>query len=220
MVRNQEKLEQAVLFRKRGFTLEEIARICGVSKSTASKWLKNKAFSEEITKQNKRRAGQENAKRLQLMSKTRSRERTLRYKEVERLADVEFRNYIKDPRFMAGLMAYAASGDLTSERVIRLSSSKILIHKAFVGFAEAFLGVERSKVRFWLLLYSSHVEEVCMKKWHKGLGLPYSQFYQNHIVRNDSKKPPLHDGVGNTIIGSTVLKRKLKRWLELLKKEI
>ena len=45
MVRNQEKYDQAVSLRKRGFTLEEIAKYCDISKSTASTWLKNKAFS-------------------------------------------------------------------------------------------------------------------------------------------------------------------------------
>ena len=75
MVRNKQKFEQAVEFRKKGFTLDEIAKICDVSKSTVSKWLKNKAFSQSVTVQNKRRAGQENARRLRLVNKARSGER-------------------------------------------------------------------------------------------------------------------------------------------------
>ena len=74
MVRNKQKFEQAVEFRKKGFTLDEIAKICDVSKSTASKWLKNKAFSQSVTVQNKRRAVQENARRLRLLNKARSGE--------------------------------------------------------------------------------------------------------------------------------------------------
>jgi predicted transcriptional regulator len=220
MVRNPEKFEQALAFRKRGFTLQEIAKICDVSKSTVSKWLKNNAISSDITKQNKRRAGQENAKRLKLMSKTRSTERLNQYKQIERSAETEFKHYKKDPLFIAGLMLYAAAGDATTDAVIRLSSARMSLHKTFVAFATSYLGVEKKKIKFWLLLYPTHNEEVCMKKWHKVISIPYSQSYKNHIIQGKSNKPTLHHGVGNTIIGSTVLKHKLNHWLKLVEKEL
>ena len=89
MVRNQEKFDQAVSLRKRGFTLQEIARYCDISKSTASLWLKNQAFSTEVTKQNVKRAGVENVKRLQLMNKTRLSEREKKYAEAVKAAETE-----------------------------------------------------------------------------------------------------------------------------------
>ena len=49
MVRNKEKYEQVLSLRKRGFTLEELAKYCNIAKSTASKWLKEEAFSAEVT---------------------------------------------------------------------------------------------------------------------------------------------------------------------------
>jgi len=220
MVRNAGKLEQAIAFRTRGFTLEEIARICDVSKSTVSKWLKNNTISADITKQNKRRAGQENAKRLKLINKTRTKDRQHRYRDIERSAETEFKHYKKDPLFLAGLMLYAGIGDVSDDRLIRLTSSRPNVHKAFISFAIEYLGVEKKKIKFWLLLYPSHSEEQCMKKWHKATTLPYSQFYKNQVIRAKAKKQTLHHGVGNTIIGSTVLKCKLNRWLELVTKEL
>ena len=219
MVRNEEKYQQALQFRTRGFTLEEIARICEVSKGTVSKWLTNNVISEEVTKKNKRRAGQENAKRLSLMSKTRERERALRYKEIEQSAETEFRHYKKDQQFIAGLSSYMAVGDLTDPRCIRLSSSRILLHQSFISFAIEYLGVPKTKIKLWLLLYPSHTEETCMRKWHKATKIPYSQFHHTQIIKA-AKTKSLHHGVGNTIIGSTVLKRKLVRWTELLQKEL
>ena len=220
MVRNEEKYEQALSFRTRGFTLEEIARICEVSKSTASKWLKNNAISLNVTKQNKRRAGQENAKRLQLMSKARNKERVRKYHEVERGAEVEFKHYKTKPMFIAGLMTYLAIGDMSDERVIRVASARMSAHKAFLSFALEYLGVSKHKVKFWLLLYPEHNEEVCMRKWHKANALPYAQWHKNQIIGKSTIRKTLHHGVGNTIIGSTVLKRKLVRWTELLQKEL
>jgi predicted transcriptional regulator len=220
MVRNEETFTQALSLRKRGFTLEEIARICDVSKSTVSKWLKNNTISIEITKQNKRRAGQENAKRLQLMSKTRTKERQYRYKEVERSAEVEFKHYKKDPLFIAGLITYSSIGDLGDERIIRLTTARMMAHKTFISFAVEYLGVSKNKIKLWLLLYPDHNEETCMKKWHKATTLPYSQFHKNQVIKGNPKRKTLHFGVGNTIIGSTVLKHKLRRWIELSLKEL
>ena len=220
MVRNEDKYRKAVQFRERGFTLEEIARICEVSKSTVSKWLKNNAISLNVTKQNKRRAGQENAKRLQLMTKARGKERALRYSEVERGAEVDFKHYKSNPMFIAGLVTYATIGDVSDKSHIRLTSSRMPAHKAFIRFCVEYLGVPKEKIKFWLLLYPKHNEEVCMRKWHKTTTLPYAQFHNNQILKSNPKRETLHHGVGNTIIGNTVLKRKLLRWVELMQKEL
>ncbi len=220
MVRNEEKYQQAVLFRKRGFTLAEIAKICAVSKGTVSKWLKNNDISSAVTKQNKKRAGQENAKRLALMTKARKKERALRYLEIERSADVEFKHYRNHTSFLAGLMVYASIGDMQNSGSIRISSSRMLVHKAFINFAVEYLGVEKKKIKLLLLLYPTHNEEMCMKKWQRATSVPYAQFHQNQIIHNSPKRQPLHHGVGNTIIGNTVLKRKLIRWIALLQKEL
>jgi predicted transcriptional regulator len=220
MVRNKEKFEQALLFRKRGFTLEEIAKISDVSKSTVSKWLKKNVISVEITKQNKRRAGQENAKRLRLISKTRTKERTNRYKEIKQSAEVEFKHYKSNPLFVAGVVTYASLGDMSDVRSIRLTTARMMAHKTFISFAVEYLGVPKNKIKLWLLLYSDHSEETCMKKWHKVTSLPYTQFHKNQIIKGTPKHKTLHHGVGNTIIGSTVLKHKLIRWIELMQKEL
>lgn len=220
MVRNEEKYQQAVQFRKRGFTLEEIAKICDVSKSTVSKWLKNKGFSETVTTQNKRRAGQENAKRLRLINKARSGERQKKYRESVRSAEIEYKHYRKNPLFTAGLMLYVAQGDIKNERQIRFSSKELTTHKIFIAFTRAYLGVEKKSIHCWLQLYQGQSEERCMKKWKAATGLPYSQFYKNHYTNSQKPKDPLHFGVGNTIIGSTVLKRKLIKWIELAQKDL
>lgn len=220
MVRNEEKYEQAVGLRKRGFTLEEIAKYCDISKSTASIWLKNKAFSAQVTKQNVKRAGAENAKRLRLVNKARSGERAARYREAVRSAETEYKHYKKDPLFTAGLMLYAGTGDNKHERLIRMTSARMDVHKMFIRFVVEYLGVEKSKIHFWILLYPDLGEEACMKKWSKTTGIPYAQFYKNQVIVGKSTKRTLHYGVGNTIIGSTVLKCKLNRWIELVTKEL
>ena len=220
MVRDEVKYQEAVRFRERGFTLEEIAKICAVSKSTVSKWLKNNVISAEITKKNKQKAGKENAKRLSLMSKARGKERALRYKEVEQAAEVEYQHYRKSALFIAALSLYAAVGDFKNDRVIRFSSTRIEQHKIFINFAISYLGVAKPKIKLGLLITSAHNEAVCMKKWNKITSLPYTQFHHTQILKAVPKSTPLHHGVGNTVIGSKAAKKKLLRWIELLTKDI
>jgi len=219
MVRNEENYDQAVRLRERGFTLQEIARVCDVSKSTISKWLKNNVISANVTKQNKRRAGQDNAKRLRLINKTRGTQRTAHYIELERSAVTEFKHYKRDPLFVAGLMLYVGHGDMSDEGTIRLSGTVIDTHVIFLRFVQEYLGVASEKVRVQLVLYPTHKEFVCMKRWSKALKLPYTQFHRTQVIKNAQAKP-LHSGVGNTIISSTGLKRKLVTWINLLQKDL
>ena len=216
MVRNQEKYDQAIALRKRGFTLEEIAKVCDISKSTASLWLKSKAFSAQVTKQNVRRAGAENAKRLKLIAKTRGTERKRRYKDAAQSAKVEFSHYSSNPTFTAGLAAYTAAGDVSEDRVVRFSHVSPELHRLFIKFATEFMGVEKKSIHLWLHLYSGTVEKKAMKTWSKITTIPYSQFYKNQFVNKTSRKT-LHSGVGNTIIGSTYDKQKLKVWVRMAK---
>ena len=220
MVRNEEKFEQALQFRTRGFTLEEIAKICDVSKSTVSKWLKNNTISESVTKQNKKRAGQENAKRLKLMSKTRDGERAHRYKEAIRSAETEYKHYKSSPLFVAGLMLYFTQGDFKYEKQDRLPYTKNKNQPIYIQFATEYLGVPKLSIHFWILLYKGQSEEASMKRWKATTTLPYSQFYKNQYINTKKTKDTLHNGVGNTIIGSTVLKHKLAKWIELSLKEL
>lgn len=207
--------EQAIAFRKRGFTYSEIAKICAVSVGTISAWLTPLPFSAAVTKQNKQRAAVDNKKRMLVINKARSTERNKQYAEVERLAAVEYQNYRLSPFFMAGLMLYVSEGDNTHRRLIRLANSRPELHTLFIRFLIKYLGVDKKNIRFWLLLYPDLVEAKCMQYWSKKTGVSVSQFYKNQYIDGRSKKHTLHFGVGNTIIGSTLLKKKLNKWIEL-----
>ena len=220
MVRNQENLDQAIRLRERGFTLQEIAKVCDVSKSTISKWLAGSDISARVTKQNKRRAGLANVNRLKLINKARNIEREKKYQEAVKEAEVSFKHYRKDPLFIAGLMLYIGEGDNKDRAKIRIASSRTSVHRIYIDFMVAYFGIERSKIRFWVLLYPDLSEGACMKYWSKALKLPYSQFYKNQVIQGKSKKRTLQFGVGNTIIVSTVLKYKLNRWIELAEKDL
>jgi transcriptional regulator with XRE-family HTH domain len=212
--------EQAISFRRRGFTYSEIAKICDVSRGTVSNWLSKEPFSVSVTIENKVRAAKDNVARIKLVNKSRSAERATQYSEILRLAETEYRHYSKDQLFITGLMLYLAEGDRNNLRIIRISNTNIDIHRIFTRFVRDYLGVEKQNIHFWLLLYPDQDEVKCMKHWINKTGISASQFYKNQFIKSRSNKSALHFGVGNTIIGSTLLKKKLLLWIELALKKL
>ncbi|MFT5849916.1 MAG: transcriptional regulator with XRE-family HTH domain [Patiriisocius sp.] len=220
MVRDEEKYKQAVEFRKRGFTYSEIAKICGVSKSTASAWLSKKAFSKRVKADNVKQAARENVKRIGLLNKARATQRKATYADALRSADTEFKHYKTAPLFIAGLMLYVSDGDTRDSSRIRLTTQNADAHRIFSTFLHEYLGVEATQISFWLLLYRGMDEVQEMKWWSAKTKRKAADFGKSQFVASGSKKKPLHHGTGNTIIGSTVLKHKLNRWIELALEEL
>lgn len=219
MVRDEEKLAMATQFRKRGFSYSEIAKICGVSKGTVSNWLAKKAFSKRVKQDNVVKAARENVKRIGLLNKAKSAERQKRYKEAVHGATTEFKHYRKDALFIAGLMLYLASGDKQSSTRIRLTSKNADEHKVFIKFLVDYAGLKKTDIKLWLMLPTGTDEQTTVKDWSKKIALPKAQFGKTQFL-SQSKKVPLHNGTGNTIIANTVLKHKLNRWIELALKEV
>jgi transcriptional regulator with XRE-family HTH domain len=218
MVRNEEQYQKARALRQRGFSYAEIAHMCGCSKSTLSAWFAAEPFSASIAAANRKLAAKDNSKRISLFHKARKHERDKQVRSQLVTALTEFKHYQKNPAFIAGLMAYICCGSRTARGPIKLSSADPMVQRAFVLFAKDFLGVSRETFKIWLLLYDEHDEERCMRSWAKQLGLPLGAFYKNQFAKYSPQQPTLHDGILNTIIGSTVLKQKLLLWIELQRK--
>ncbi len=212
--------QKALELRRRGFTYTEIAKYVGVSVSTISLWLKDEQWSHKITEDNQKRASKENSKRISLLNKARGNQYKKLYAEAERSAVIEYKHYKTSSLFIAGLMLYVGEGDNGDSRLIRLANIQMDIHRIFIAFLEAFLGVPREKIRFWVLLYPDLDPEKCSRAWSKALKIPLAQFHKYQVIQGKSTKRTLQYGVGNTIIGSAVMKKKLMKWIELALKEL
>lgn len=220
MVRKTKEHDLARYYRERGYSYSEIATLCKVSKGTISSWFSSETFSQEVKKDNQTKAVKENVKRLGLINKARKAERSNRYKEAVRTAELEFKHYKDDPLFIAGLMLYLGEGDNKDSSKIRIANSRFSVHRIFIQFLLSYLDVSPEKIRFWVLLYPDLDEKKVKNVWQKKLKLKNNQWYKNQVINGKSKKRTLHFGVGNTIIVSTVLKLKLARWIELAEKEL
>jgi predicted transcriptional regulator len=220
MIRKSAQFAQAKELRKRGFTYEEIAKIVDVSKSTISSWLSEETWSISIKDDNAKRAAKENKKRISLLNTARGNQNKKLYLEAERSAVTEFKHYKHNPLFVAGIMLYASIGDLSSSGLIRISNARIDTHRVFVTFATEYLGIPKEKIRFWLLLQPKQNPLKYSRAWSRKIGIPLSQFHKYQVLQSKNKKRPLHDGVGNTLIGNRVAHAKLIKWIELIQKDL
>lgn len=217
MVRKQDEYDLALTLRQRGLTLAEIAKLCGTSKSTISKWLKNKDFSHDITARNSQRAARENAKRLRLMAKVRGAVQLKQEKDIAQAAKVEFENYQSLPEFRSGLMIFVVGGNRTAVHRIQLSHSEVDMHRQFHAFTERFLGVEREKIKLQIHYANGLDWSVVLQHWQRHTKLPQSQFFKPQSTTQRTAAP-LRFGVGNTIIASTYHRKKLLEWVEMAQK--
>ncbi|HMA78670.1 MAG TPA: helix-turn-helix domain-containing protein [Candidatus Paceibacterota bacterium] len=218
MVRNEEIVKQALTFRKRGFTYQEIAKICGVHHATVARWCRGKRFSKQVAIDNAKRSAHDNARRVSLLQKARQAERKRSYQMAKKSAETEFSHHRTDPLFVAGLLLYRATGDRTNPHLIRLTSQDWLVHRTWQQFVGKYLGVSREKTRFYLVLYKNHDQAKVERTWSRQLSFPVERFGKTQILKQQAKR--LHNGTGSTIIGSTVLKVKLSRWIELAEKQL
>lgn len=217
-----EKYQQAVELRKRGFTYSEIAKICGVSKSTVSNWLSKKKFSKVIAKENTERAARDNKKRMLLLNKTRRAERITRYKEAIRTAETEFKHYKHSPLFIAGLSLYMADGDRKDQSRIRVNSTNSELHRIFIRFLQDFMGLEQKDMTFVVTLYEGMNETKEMKWWSRHINLSVNHFGKTQFLKSSSSHTasPQQHGSGSTFVDSTLHKKKLLHWTKLLQKEL
>ena len=209
--------KEAFELRKSGKTYQEIEKSLGVSGSTLSNWFKNEKWSQEIKKINKNIHIKTSTAHLKILNDKRRIMLDEKYKNVEKEAENEFEVYKNDPLFMAGLMVYAGEGDKSSRNLTRVSNSEFYLHLVFIRFSEKFLKMERKNIKIGLVLYPDHDIEQCVQIWSQKLKISASNFHKSQVIIGRSKTRKLQYGIGNSIISSTSLKKKMLKWLELCK---
>ena len=204
--------------RKEGKTYREIEKLTGVSRSTLCEWFRNEEWSRHIKYSNTKKHTNISKERIEKLNEGRRLVLERKYKQVEKEAEEEFKTYIYNPLFTAGLMLYAGEGDKRNRHVIKLTNSEFYLHLVFIRFSEDFLKVKKETIKIWLLLYPDHNIEECTEVWSKMLKIKKLNFTKPQVIQGRSSgKRKLQYGVGNSTISSTSLKKKILKWLELYK---
>lgn len=203
--------------RKSGKTYRQIQSELGVSRSTLSDWFRDVPWSRhmkiEYTKQTWSPAQHKR------MHEARTRKLSEMYERSENEAILEYQIYKKDPLFWAGLMIYAGEGDKRSKGLIRITNTEFHLHKIFMRFAIKYLGIPREKIKCALILQPGLNDSLSRAMWSNLLEIPRDRFYKTQVIQGKDMKRRLQYGIGMSIISSTVLKKKLQKWLSLAQDE-
>jgi len=165
---------QAIELRKKGYSLQEIVDVLGVSKSTASTWVRNVPLSKkfELRLLTKIKVGQlhsQKAHRLQRIAK----EVSAKERAEVILKEIPKNKYVS--RFVCALL-YFCEGRKSIYRGVDFTNSDLDLMKLFMkSIRESFI-LDESRFRVQVHLHSYHDTETQLNIWSKATGIPRNQF--------------------------------------------
>jgi hypothetical protein len=210
----------AIQLRKQGKSYQEIVVEIGVPKSTLSNWFsgvfwseKTKHFLSELARENAR-------KRMTVISHKKRDELRENYRKQRIIARKQFKKFIKERLFIAGLMIYWGEGDNKLENgVIRVANSDPLMIRLFYKFLKTYLPEVEHKAKIYLVLYKDLNDEICRHYWSETVGLPLSGFIKSSFIKGRHPTKRLSYGIGTIIISNRLYKEQMMTWVNLAKQK-
>jgi len=211
--------QKAIVFRREGRSIKEIARIVGVSKASVSVWvrdivlckkqlsvLKRNGFSSEIIeKRRKKRLENEQVKRDAIT--------TLAQKDIKNISQHDLR--------LIGLCLYWGEGGKTHQGSARISNSDPAVIKVMMRFFREICMVEEKKFRGHIHIHSHLETEKAEKYWANISGVPRAQFFKTYAkpsIASKNKKDGLPHGTFDIYVCNTKLFLQIIAQIEKIKK--
>lgn len=217
---NKIKLE-ALKLRKEYKSYREISLMLGVPKSTLSGWFKNDFQSQEVRASLTQVAQQKAYPKLLLMAQANKAKWQHIHESYREEARNTFKNNMLNPLFGAGLAIYWGEGDKKRRNgIVRVSNIDHRMLQIFVQFLVECCGVDRGKIRMYLLLYPDLNEIDCMQFWSQNLELPLEQFTKTQYIIGRHQKTRLEFGVCSVQVYSRKLKEQIIEWINLYYDEL
>jgi len=150
-MKTQERLEARRLRREEGRSVKEIERLLGVSRSTASLWVRDIPLTVAQRASLKRRNPIYNGQfKGAAVNAERGRTRRLVYQEQGRRRAMD-----ADDLYVAGCMLYWAEGD-KGRNAVRLANSDPAVIRHFAEFLRVAFGVADERFRITCNLFADH----------------------------------------------------------------
>ena len=212
--------QQAIQLRKQGKSYKEIAETVGVPKSTLSNWFSGSPWSEKIKKHLSELARIGAKERMTVISHRKRDELRESYRKQSLVAREQFKKFIKERLFIAGLMIYWGEGDNKLENgVIRVANSDPLMVRLFYKFLKTYLPEVVQKAKMYLVLYPDLDDMSCRRHWSEKVGLPLDKFIKSSFIKGQHPTKRLAYGIGTITIRNRLYKEQMMTWVGLAKQE-
>jgi len=156
--------------------------------------------------------------KVAVMNKARERYRLEHEAEVKEEARVLFKQYKKEPLFIAGIALYWAEGKTTPREIynLELNNSDPNLLRIYCSFLRKYLNINKQLFRARLFLYPDLDELKTKTFWSKLLCIPTSQFIKSYISESRSSvtKNKLVYGTCSVFIANKDLRMIMATWIK------
>ncbi|MDO8499732.1 MAG: helix-turn-helix domain-containing protein [bacterium] len=165
--------QQAIKFRKSGFSIKEIAKKIHISQSTASLWLNGIILGDKAKKRLQNRSIYGSIRAVN----TNKKKREVIIVGIKRQAQkvVSGINFSKDLARLSSALLYWCEGEKNSSTVCFMNSDPVLV-KTFLGLLRHGFKLDEDKFRVCLHLHSYHNESKQIDFWSAVTGIQKKNF--------------------------------------------
>jgi predicted transcriptional regulator len=177
MAKSAERLKALVL-RRQGESMKDIARILGVSKSAVSLWVRDVNLTKiQKEKLHAKQISAGHRGRL-LGAEWNRNQKVLRIEQAVREAKNKLRTLSKRDLLILGLGLYWGEGSKASDGTVAIVNSDPFIILLMIRWFQECWGVSKDRLQPRVFISDTHKdrEEVITKYWIKVLGIPRTQF--------------------------------------------
>lgn len=221
--------DQAFKLRKKGYSYNQISQKLSIPKSTLSTWLRDVTLSPEAQKKIEERVHKTSVRALIERNKRQTHLAHQRSQEIRKLATQEYKRYMNDPLFISGVALYWAEGykkgaDGSKWKSIDFANSDPDMIVLIIRFFEAFLHIDKSKIKLQIIAHKNVVENEALQYWQKITKVPIKNFMKVSYTKNNSSGKRtgnrLPHGTLHVRINNVELFFKLIGWIDGMKKNV
>lgn len=212
--------EIAIDLRKEGKSYNDIERQLHIPKSTLSGWFSGVDWSETVKVDLNKINREFHARRLDGIVRERGQKLKLIYARAQKEAIEEFEFFKTNPLFISALMIYWGEGDKRTKHRVCVSNSEPDMLRLFSLFLEKICGVNKSRIKAWILAYPNVSKVDSLVFWSRKIGIWPSNFTKTIVIQGKSQKRTLPYGVCYVVVSSSYLKVKINVWMDLMAKNV
>lgn len=178
--------EKAKEFRRKGYSLKEIADELSIAKSTASVWVRNVKLSREAKQRLEERLtkGQINAAKI----KKERRKKLLEKLYKEAYGCIEELDFKKEHLKLFCAVIYWCEGGTYSKKAVRFTNSDPDLVELFLFLFRKSFRVDEDKFRACMHLHDYHDEEERKDFWSRITGISKNQFIKTYQKPHTAKR--------------------------------
>ena len=178
--------ERAVLLRKQGYSIKEVASKLRIAKSTSSVWLRDILLNSQAQTRlkNRRIFGQYKARLVQF-------EKSDKQQRIRSIVAEQTLSKIEMSRELCKLccaLLYWCEGNKNGDTLVRFTNSDPQLIKIFLSLLRRGFDIVEAKFRALIHLHQYHDEKKQKKLWHEITNIPLNQFNRTYWTPHTGKR--------------------------------